>query len=80
MESTNQNANVFALDRARDAEQSGNPLVFEDDRDTLEAARDYLAELVRAAALDGEAPRGRVLALQVLQGPLEHLAKKIVHS
>jgi len=55
---------------------ANNPLVFADDRDTIEAARDYLAELVRNASLDGDAPRGQVLALMVLQGPLDHLAKK----
>jgi hypothetical protein len=55
---------------------SNNPLIFEDDRDTIEATRDYLRELVRVGALDGEAPRGRILGLQVAQSALDHLAKK----
>lgn len=59
------------------AMDSGNPLIFEDDRDTIEATRDYLAELVRAGALDSEVPRGRILGLQVAQRALDHLAKKI---
>lgn len=77
MEHTEQEQNVYALDRGQDAERSGNPLIFEDDRDTIEATRDYLRELVRVGALDVEVPRGRVLSLQVAQRALEHLAKKV---
>lgn len=55
---------------------SGNPLIFEDDRDTIEATRDYLAELVRLGGLDAAVPRGCILSLQVAQRALDHLAKK----
>lgn len=55
---------------------SGNPLIFEDDRDTIEATRDYLSELVRLGGLDAAVPRGRILSLQVAQRALDHLAKK----
>lgn len=76
MEHEAQNTNVYPLDRVRDAAMSGNPLVFEDDRDTIEATRDYLSELVRLGGLDAAVPRGCILSLQVAQRALDHLAKK----
>jgi hypothetical protein len=69
-----QNTNGFAHDCAA---HGGNPLIFEDDRDTIEATRDYLSELVRAGAMDLSAPRGRILSLQVAHSALDHLAKKV---
>lgn len=59
---------------------SANPLIFDDSRDTLEAVRDYLAELVRVGELDADMPRGRVLSLQVAQRAVAHVAQKIIHA